>query len=126
MWPYPQNRNRNPLAIPAGAKKHFIQVQQEGNTVDAAGGQSSTGWTTVLSCMAAITTLAQKEAYQSGQYSAQVTHRISFDWPGPSIVLIGGMQVLFGSRTFIVQVPDNVQEMNRTVHLMCLEINGSQ
>ncbi len=35
-----------------------------------------------------------------------------------------GMQVAFGVRKFTVQTVENVQERNRVVHLMCLEVNG--
>lgn len=126
MWPYPQNRNRNPISIPAGAKRHFIQVQQLNTADGPTGGQTSADPTIVLSCMAAINTLSEREAFQTGQFSSQVTHRVSIDWPGPSITITGGMQVVFVARLFQVQVVDNVQERNRVLHLMCLEINGAQ
>jgi SPP1 family predicted phage head-tail adaptor len=126
MWPYPHNRNRNPFSIPGGAKRHFVTVQTLSTTTDATGGQVPSDPTPVLSCMAAINTLSEREAYQTGQFSSQVTHRVSIDWPGPTPVLYAGMQVVFGMRLFQVQAIDNVQERNRTLHLMCLEIDGGQ
>jgi head-tail adaptor len=126
MWSYPQNRNRNPISIPAGAKRNFIQIQQVSTTPGPTGGQTATDPVVLLSCMAAIDTLAAKQAYQSGQFSAQVTHRVSIDYPGPAVALAASLQVVFGARLFQVQVIDNVQERNRVLHLMCLEIDGSQ
>jgi SPP1 family predicted phage head-tail adaptor len=124
-WPYPWLKNKNPFAIPPGSLRNQIAVQQKSNTVTGTGSPLAS-WTTILTCMAAINTTAEREVYQTGQFSGQVTHRVSIYWPGVSIPITAGMQVLFGTRVFTIQAVDNVQERNRVLHLMCLEINGVQ
>lgn len=126
MWPYPWEKHSNPLAIPPGALRFQVALQQKGAGAVTGTGSPVAAWTTVLTCMAAITTTAQREVYQTGQFSGQVTHRVSIYWPGASIAVTSGMQVLFGTRTFTIQATDNAQERNRVLHLMCLEINGVQ
>jgi SPP1 family predicted phage head-tail adaptor len=123
-FPYPWQGVRDPLAIPSGAMRHEIQIQQQTTTPDSFG-QPQPTWTTVLTAMAAFATLSEREVYQL-QFTAQVTHRITVRWPGTSIGIAGGMRVLFGTRVFLIQTPDNVQERNRVLHLMCLEINPVQ
>lgn len=123
-FPYPWGRVRDPLAIPSGAMRHEIQIQQQTSAKDSFG-QPQPTWSTVLTVMAAIATLSQREVYAL-QLAAQVTHRITVRWPGTSIGIAGGMRILFGGRVFLIQTPDNVQERNRVLHLMCLEINPVQ
>jgi SPP1 family predicted phage head-tail adaptor len=124
-WPYPWNKNANPLAIPPGALRYQISLQKQASAQDSFGGES-TSWTTVLTVMAAMMDINAREGYQPGQFVAEVTHRISIHWPGPDIAVAGGMRVLFGSRVFQIQAVENVQERNRVLHLKCLELNGVQ
>ena len=112
-------------SIGAGELCHLIEIQAAAPTQDAVGGQS-VAWVTILTTRAAIRTASSKEAYQAMQFTAQVSHLIKIRWPGPSILLLGGQQVLFGSRVFTLQAVENVQERNRVLLLQCLEINGVQ
>lgn len=131
FWPYPYQSVTNPFVIPAGLLRNQVTLQSKDltpNGQDEYGGELVT-WDTALTCMAAIVATAQKEAFQGGQsaqFVAQVTQRVSLYWPGASVVIMGGMQVTFGSRTFAIQTVENVQERNRVLHLMCVEINGAQ
>jgi SPP1 family predicted phage head-tail adaptor len=123
---FPWANRRNPLVIPTGAKRNQVSVQSQAPTQDEFGGETA-NWNTVLTVMAAIATVSSKEMYQTGQtaqFTAQVTHMVTIDWPGASVPIAGGMQVVFGTRTFVVQTVENVQERNRVLNLMCLEING--
>lgn len=123
---YPWQNRKNPLVIPTGSKRNQITVQQPSASRGSSGGESTT-WNPVLITMAALATVSSREMYQVGQtpqFTAQVTHMVSFDWPGESIPLAGGMRVLLGTRTFLVQTVENVRERNRVINLMCLEING--
>lgn len=124
-FPYPHQGVRDPLAIPSGALRHWIEIQQQSGAQDAMGGPLD-NWQTVYSTMSAIETLTMQEVYQTGQLVGRVSHRVTVRWPGSSIPLLQGMRVLFGGRVFMIQAPDNVQERNRVVHLLCLEINGKQ
>ena len=108
-----------------GQMRRQVQIQQQSATPDSVG-QPQLIWTTILTVMAAITATGAKESFATGQFSSQVTHRISIRWPGESVTLLGGQRVLYGARIFLVQAVENVRERNTLVHLMCLEINGNQ
>lgn len=112
--------------IDAGALRTPIIIQAPSSASDGCGGVSST-WNTVLTTWAAISTVSQREVYQTGQgsqFTAQVTHRVQIRWPGATLGIAGGMQVVFGTRVFAIQTVENVQERNRILNLMCVEING--
>lgn len=117
-------RFANPLVVDAGMLVHVIQIQQPTAT-DALGGQSGP-WVTILSPRAAIATASSREAYQAKQFVAEVSHVITIRWPGASVNIQGGKQVLFGARVFKLQAVENVIERNRVLLLHCLEINGGQ
>ena len=121
----PSEKDQNPLAIDAGELRHQVQIQQLETTQSGTGAPSTT-WDTVLTTMAAIMTASSREVYQASQFTAQVSHVLKIRWPGTGILLQGGMQVVFGSRTFKLQTVENVLERNRVMLLHCLEINGVQ
>lgn len=116
---------KDPLVIQPGELRHQVQIQQQASG-QASDGSPSTSWNTVLMTMAAIYTQGSKEVYQAAQFTAQVSHVLKIRWPGIGITIQGGMQVLFGSRTFKLQTVDNVLERNRVLMLHCLELNGVQ
>jgi head-tail adaptor len=131
MPPYPYQRVKDPLSLPSGMLRHEIHVQQQLTSQrDAMGGQSPT-WTDLYVAMGAIDTLSSKELFQStqsAQFAAQVSHRITLRWPG-EIGITAGMQVSFGaglSHTAVIQAVENVQQRNRVLYLMVLEIDGSE
>lgn len=106
-----------------GQLRSQIQIQQQTAAGDALG-QPLAVWATIFTAPAAIATVSMREVWQTAQFVQQVTHRITLRWPGSSIVIAGGMRALYGTRTFQIQSVENVQERDRVVHLMCLEING--
>lgn len=127
-WGYPWPKNKNPLALPPGSLRDQITIQQKSLTPDPATGKlpvNGAAWSNLLTVMAKIRTLTQREVYQSGQIVGQVTHEIAMYWPGISMPIEGGMQVVFGNRIFLIQTPENVQERNRVLLLHCLEIDGA-
>jgi head-tail adaptor len=116
--------------ISPGELRHSVQIQAQGSAVGATGGVGTTGWTVVRGTMASINTIGEKDDYQTGQFSAQVSHTIAVRWM-PSPALLPGMQVLFTEQngtlhTYLVQAVDNVKMRNVKVNLICLEIDGSQ
>ena len=115
----------SPIAIDPGQLRHQISIQSP-STSQTSTGSPTTSWTTFHTCMAAINTVSSREVYQASQFTAQVSHAIKMRWPGPSVAIQGGQQVLFGSRVFKLQAVENVQERNRILILHCLEINGVQ
>ena len=124
--PYPYQKVKDPLSIPPGLLRYEIQVQQPSSTQDALGSPSAQ-WTTVLTTLASIEDAGSREGYErtSLTYSAQVTHRIRFWYPGVTVPLAGGFQVLFGARVFTVQSVVNVQQRNRVIILNCVEVDAT-
>lgn len=112
-------------SIGAGELCHSIQIQQQ-STAQTGTGAEQTIWSTILTTRAAISTASSKEVYQASQFTAQVSHVIKIRWPGSSVTILGGQQVLLGSRVFKLQTVENVLERNRVLLLHCLEINGAQ
>jgi head-tail adaptor len=122
-----QTISSDPLAINPGPLRHQISIQAQSASQDPETGEQSLSWNMVLTTMAKIATTSSREMYQAGtaaRFVAQVSHLVTIRWPGASVTLAGGMRVLFGARTFVVQTVENVQERNRVVNLTCLEING--
>ena len=111
-----------PYIIDPRELRHQIQIQQQTSTQDSFGQPQAT-WSTVLTTMAKIASVALNERFQNEQFVAQISHRIIIRWPGTGIAIVGGMRILFGTRVFLIQVPDNVEERNSAMHLLCLEIN---
>jgi SPP1 family predicted phage head-tail adaptor len=112
-----------PYLIDPGELRQQIQIQQQSTANDSVGQPQAT-WTTVLTTMAKIASISVVERWQSAQFVGQVSHRITMRWPGAGVTIAGGMRVLFGSRIFVLQGVDNVEERNIVLHLLCLEING--
>jgi SPP1 family predicted phage head-tail adaptor len=121
----PSRNDQNPLAIDAGELRHSIQIQQQ-SSAQTGTGAPVTSWTTILQTMAKISTASSREAFQAMQFTALVSHVIKIRWPGASVAIQGGQQIVFGSRIFKLQIPENVLERNRVLLLHCLEINGAQ
>lgn len=126
-FPYPWRTRQNELVIPTGAMRNQIAIQSQSTAQDPETGEPSQVWNDVLTTMAAISTASSREMYQTGaagQFVAQVTHIVKIRWPGASVMIAGGMRVMLGTRIFAIQTVENVQERNRVVNLMCLEVNG--
>lgn len=117
----------NPLALNAGGLRHQISIQAQSTMQDATTGESSSVWNDVLTTWASIDTVSSMERYQrgtAGEFVAQVSHLVKIRWPGAEIGIAGGMKVLFGTRSFVIQTVENMQELNRVINLSCLEVNG--
>lgn len=129
-WPYPFQNVSNADLIPPGLLRYQVQVQSKSSASQSPSGSPVATWATVLTCMGAVLALTPKEAFQDGQYISQVVSRISIYWPGASIVITGGMQVLLSqaglpNRTLTIQNPV-LSPRGRVVDLFCIEINGGQ
>ena len=112
------------LALPAGSLRHSIAVQSLSTTPDSFG-QPQRNWTTILVARASIEAVQAREMYQNGQFTGQVTHTITLRWPGASVTIAPGMQVVAHGQTYKIQTVENVLERNRVLQLMCLAINES-
>jgi len=114
------------LSAAASATASNVALVQAGTAQDALG-QPIALWSTIRTTWASIryTTSGTKEDYQSGQFSAQVTHIITIRATStPKIA--PGMRVVFGTHTYLIQLFDDVGLQGVLLHLQCLEIDGSQ
>jgi len=122
----PQWPGANPARL-----RHQVQLQQQSTTQDGYGGEVKS-WTTIRSPWAEIALLTSKEDYQEGQFSAQVSHRITIRAAADQPSALPGMQIVYVNATsgithaYLVQAIDNVDVRNVLVNLLCLEINGGQ
>lgn len=105
--------------------RHQVQIQSESSTPDSFG-QPQPVWTTILTAWASVETINEKELYQAGALTSQVTHTITIRYPGSSVTIAPGMRVVYGSHTYKLQACNNVDERNILLKLMCLELNGAQ
>lgn len=113
----------NELALPAGSLRHSIEIQSPATSHDNFGQPLQT-WTTVLTARASIEDVLEREMYQNGQFTGQVTHTIRLRWPGTAVSIAPGMQVICGAHTYTIQTAVNVQQRNRVLKIMALELNG--
>jgi len=111
-------------AINPSDLRHQIQIQQLSTTPDSYGQPAQT-WATILTVNANIATATQRELYQAGALTSQVTHVITMRWP-QNATISPGMRVLFGSHTYRIQTCNNVDGRNILLILQALEINGSE
>ncbi len=126
--PYPYGKVKDPLAIPAGLLRHQVTIQKPSATQDTMG-SPTTSWQTVLTTFASVEDALSAEGMDrmsEGWYSpaAQVTHVVRMRWPGASVTLAAGYQVLFSGRALKVQYVTNVQQRNRVIVLGCIEVNA--
>jgi SPP1 family predicted phage head-tail adaptor len=115
---------RSPLSLPAGSLRHSISFEKRSTTTDSFG-QPIESWNSVLTTRAAIDMATEKELYQTGLITSQVTHIITIRWPGILVSVTPGMRIRFGSHVYTVQAVDNVSERNRVVRIFALELNGA-
>jgi SPP1 family predicted phage head-tail adaptor len=106
-----QLRNQISFAAPSATQDSF--------------GQPLTSWPTYFQTWAQIRMLSGQELFQSDEFTSASQYRISIRWPGAGITINVGDRVLFGARTFVVQIADNLEMRNIRVDLTCLEINGA-
>ena len=113
----------NPLILPAGSLRNLISIEQSSTTPDSFGQPLNT-WTAVLQTRAAINFVNNREIYQADQLTEQVSHKVTIRWPGGLVSIVPGMRVVFGSHVYKVQAVNNVQQRNRVLEILVLELNG--
>lgn len=112
---------KDPLLIDPGDLRHKITIQAPVTT----GGTFGTGpkWSDVLTTRASLQQITAKTLYQSGALSTVASHKLRTRYT--STVIMPGYQVTFGSKTYRVVNVDNIQERNRVLELLLLEVNGA-
>jgi SPP1 family predicted phage head-tail adaptor len=112
----------DPLNLSAGTLRHVITVQAP-STVAGPLGLDPTAWVTVLTTRASIQSITSKQLFQSGSFTAQVTHQIIIRYPGAGIIQ-PNQRITSGDNVYVVQAVDNVGERNRVVKILAMELNG--
>ncbi|MDE1161924.1 MAG: phage head closure protein [Acidobacteriaceae bacterium] len=112
---------RDPLTINSGSLRTSIDIQASSS---AGFGQALT-WTTVLTTRASIRSLSLSEKSTAAGFSSQVTHRIVMRYQN-SVPLKAGMRIVAATGTYDIQAIDNVQERNRVIVVLALEMEPTQ
>ena len=86
-------------------------------------GQPLTTWTAYRTTRASIRLLSGQELYQGEEFTSAAQLRIRMRWTDNNTK--PGHRILFGGRTYVVQICDNVMQRNRVLQLTCLEIDGT-
>lgn len=116
----------DPLYLNPGDLRHKITIQAENTAERDAAGQPVSTWTTILTTRAKIEDSggsSYKMAFQNNAEAAQSTDLITIRWPGSSIVIEPGQQIIFGTSTYLIQAVDNVLHRNRKIRLATLMID---
>jgi head-tail adaptor len=114
----------DPCQINAGDLRHSITINQQVGTRDAAG-QPNSSWTALLTTRAAITSTNSqtfKFSFQGNALASASTDLLTIRYPGSSVVLIPGMQIVYGTELYTLNAIDNVQRRNRVLNLACTSI----
>lgn len=101
--------------------RHLVTIRKP---VPAKGGFGSTpsgSPTLVRTAYASIEAIRLNERYQSGSFTAELTHEIIVRWTPAQIT--AGMEVVFGQQVYKIQGVDNIQMRNILIKLECLAIN---
>jgi SPP1 family predicted phage head-tail adaptor len=112
----------DPLALDAGELRHQVQLAALDASQDGFGQPLNT-WTPYRTTWASIRLLSGLELYQGSEFTSAAQVRIRMRWLDAATK--PGDRVLYGARTFIVQICENVLERNRVLQLTCLEMDGT-
>ena len=108
--------------IDSGKLRHQIQIQAQSSTQDSFGQPAQT-WSTIRTTWGGLNIVSMREVFGSGQLTAQETDVWTVRYSPTEIQ--PGMQILFGGKVWKVQVISNVEQRNVLLHLLCIEINGT-
>jgi len=112
--------------VAAGDLRQVITIQA--SSTAPVNGESQTSWSTIATLRGKVETLTMREQFQQSAFAEQVSHKITLRYPGASIVIKPGYQAVLtspdGTHTYKIQSIDNVQQRNRVLVLMALEINA--
>lgn len=101
--------------------RHLVTIQKPA-TAKAGFDHTSTGSPTLIrTAYASIEDVRQDERYQSGQFTAEVTHEVILRWT--PVQITPGMEVVFGEQVYKIQAIDNMQLRNILIKMQCLAIN---
>jgi SPP1 family predicted phage head-tail adaptor len=103
--------------VRAGELRHRITLQARPATKDGLG-QESDAFADVATVWAKVEPLAGRELLTAQQVLATVTHKVTLRYRDG---VTAKMRVLWGVRTFDVEVVLNLQEQDTELNLLCVE-----
>jgi SPP1 family predicted phage head-tail adaptor len=123
--PYTSSRLR------AGDLRHRIElVQPYGPDQSTFGDLSLANYSPVLTTWAKIEAIQGKDVLAANQFGDQITHKITMRYRGLDqvvpIAVLDKLQVWFKGRQWQILAVLNPDERNKTLYLLCVEINQSQ
>lgn len=105
----------------AGRRWSVLQIQSRSHTQDNFGQPVDT-WAPVCTIQGRVRAPTAVEKFSAGQLTSQVTHAIDAWWTAAGVA--AGMRAVYGTRIFSIQSVVNVEEKNKEIVIMCLELNG--
>lgn len=107
---------------PSGLRRRQVQLLARDTGTRDALNQANT-WIPYLTIRAYIQAIGGNEALHGGaQYVSEVTHRINIRCPRGTAVL-AKHRVMYGFRVWEIKAVQNIDELNRELDLLCLEID---
>jgi SPP1 family predicted phage head-tail adaptor len=102
----------------AGKLRHSIIIQTRTDTADSYG-EPIPAWSTFLETWASIDPISGREFFSSKEVKSEVSHKVRIRWAEG---ITTQMRVLFGTRTFDIESVINIEERDRELLLMCVEV----
>jgi SPP1 family predicted phage head-tail adaptor len=115
----------DPLYIQPGSLRHDVTIQKPSGTRDVAG-QANATWTAVLSTRASIestSSSAFRFSFQGNALASDATDLVIVRYPGSSIVIKPGMQIVYGDTAYTITAVDDVLRRHRKLALACVGID---
>ena len=115
----------DPLYIQPGSLRHDVTIQEPSGTRDAAG-QLNAAWTPVLSARASIestSSTAFRFSFQGNVLASNATDLMIVRYPGDSIAIKPGMQIVYGDTAYTITAVDDVLRRHRKLALACVGID---
>lgn len=106
------------MSISAGRLRHRVTIEKLTVGRDSIGGVTEV-WSPFATRWAEVAPLRGREFFAAEQVNAEVSHRVTLRFlPG----VVAKMRVNFGGRILTIEAALNIEERNRELQLMCLEV----
>ena len=120
--PYGPIIQRRTPTLYAGRLRHKIDIVHPSDQQDSTGGFDISQNTIYANVWASVEALSGTDKFAAHEFISQVSHQVVIRYlPG----INSGMQVWFGGRQFQIEAVLNPDERNKTLILLCIEINDS-
>jgi len=115
--------NLNEMGIRAGKMRQRLEIVLPGTSRDSFGGTTPGGGTSLGTVWGEVVALSGRDAVAAQSFSSIATHQVTIRYI-PNVT--AKCQVKLYRRTFQVEAVLNVEERNKVLKLICVEVNDSQ